>query len=69
MGRALRALGQDSEAEGFFEKAIQSDPSFSSAYYQLAMLMRARGDDGRFAALIGQFKASVEKGKRHSVQD
>ena len=64
MGRALRALGQDTEAEGFFEKAIQSDPSFSSAYYQLAMLMRARGDDSRFTALIGQFKASLEKGKK-----
>ena len=64
MGRALRALGRDTEAEGCFEKAIQLDPSFSSAYYQLAMLMRDRRDQGRFTDLIARFRASVEKGKK-----
>ncbi len=63
MGRALRALGRAAEAEKYFENAIRLDPSFSSAYYQLATLMRDRGDRQRFASLMAQFKALVEKSK------
>jgi tetratricopeptide (TPR) repeat protein len=65
MGRALRALGRGAEAEKYFEKAIQLDPAFSSAYYQLATLMRDRGDRQRFASLMAQFKALAEKEKKH----
>jgi tetratricopeptide (TPR) repeat protein len=61
MGRALRALRRDAEAEKYFEKTIQLDPSFSSAYYQLATLMRDRGDRDRATVLMAQFKALVDK--------
>jgi tetratricopeptide (TPR) repeat protein len=64
MGRALRALRRDAEAEKYFEKTIQLEPSFSSAYYQLATLMRDRGDRDRARVLMAQFKALVDKEKK-----
>jgi Tfp pilus assembly protein PilF len=64
MGRALRALRRNDEAEKYFEKAIQLDPSYSSAYYQLATLIRNRGDRDRATVLFAQFKALAEKEKK-----
>jgi tetratricopeptide (TPR) repeat protein len=61
MGRALSGLRRNPEAEKYFEKTIQLEPSFSSAYYQLATLIRNRGDRDRATALMAQFKALVDK--------
>jgi tetratricopeptide (TPR) repeat protein len=61
MGRALCALKRNAGAEKYFEKTIQLEPSFSSAYYQLATLIRNRGDRERATVLMAQFKALVDK--------
>lgn len=68
MGRALRALERKIEAEKYLEKAIELDPSFSSAYYQLAILVRDRGDRDRFKSLISEFTALVEKEKKSAPE-
>jgi tetratricopeptide (TPR) repeat protein len=64
MGRALRALGRQQEAAKYFEKAIELDPSFPSAYYHLATLMRDRGDQERFRVLISRFRALTRESER-----
>jgi len=57
MGRVLRALHRNDEAEKYFEKTIEADPSFKYAYYQLGTLAQKRGDSSRAAFFLGRFKA------------
>jgi tetratricopeptide (TPR) repeat protein len=61
MGRALRALKRNSEAEGFFERTIEADPQYSYAYFQLAALARAKGDQARASALMQKYKSLMDK--------
>jgi tetratricopeptide (TPR) repeat protein len=56
MGRVMRELHRNAEAEKFFEKTIESDPSFKYAYYQLGTLAQKRGDSARAAFLLNRFK-------------
>ncbi len=56
MGRVMRALHRNQEAEKYFEKTVESDPSFKYAYYQLGTLAQKRGDSARAAVLLNRFK-------------
>jgi len=64
MGRALRALHRDAEAEKYFEKTIEVDPSFPYPYYELATLLQKRGENARAAVLMDRFKVLNEKTKQ-----
>jgi len=67
MGRVLRALRRDDEAEKYFEETIEVDPSFPYAYYELGKLLQKRGDNARAAVLLDRFKvltANTEKTKK-----
>jgi Tfp pilus assembly protein PilF len=56
MGRVMRALHRNAEAEKYFEKTIEYDPSFKYAYYQLGTLLQKRGDTARASFLLERFK-------------
>jgi len=60
MGRVMRALHRNAEAEKYFEKTIDADPSFANAYYQLGSLVQKRGDSARAAVLLDRFKVLTE---------
>jgi tetratricopeptide (TPR) repeat protein len=55
MGRVMRALHRNAEAEKYFEKTIAADPSFKYAFYQLATLLQKRGDTARAAVYLNRF--------------
>jgi len=61
MGRVLQALHREAEAEKYFEKTIEVDPSFPYAYYDLGKLLQKRGDNARAAVLLDRFKVLTEK--------
>jgi tetratricopeptide (TPR) repeat protein len=63
MGRVMRALNKNREAEIYFQKTIEADPLFRYAYYQLGTLVGRRGDYSRAAALLEQFKVLNENSK------
>jgi tetratricopeptide (TPR) repeat protein len=56
MGRVMRALHRNAEAEKYFEKTIEYDPSFKYAYYQLGTLAQRRGDHARASFLLDHFR-------------
>jgi Tfp pilus assembly protein PilF len=64
MGRVLRALHRDVDAEKYFEKTIEIDSSFPYPYYELATLLQKRGENARAAALMDRFKVLNEETKR-----
>jgi tetratricopeptide (TPR) repeat protein len=64
MGRVLRALQRDADAEKYFEKTIEVDPSFPYPYYELAKLLQKRGENARAAVLLERFKDLTEKTKQ-----
>ncbi len=67
MGRVLRALHRDAEAEKYFETTIEVDPSFPSAYYELGKLLQKRGDKARAALLLDRFKTLSETTQQPTV--
>ena len=62
-GRAMRSLKRYPEAQKYFEKTISIDPSYSYAYYQLATLVRERGDSERASLLMDKYKALIDQEK------
>jgi tetratricopeptide (TPR) repeat protein len=64
MGRVLRALHRNAEAEKYFEKTIEVDPSYPFPYYELATLLQKRGENARAAVLLERFKVLNEKNKQ-----
>lgn len=64
MGRALRALHRNAEAEKFFQNTVDADPANANAYYQLAIIARNRGDRERSEAFMQKFKSLSEKEKK-----
>lgn len=66
MGRVLRALHRDGEAEKYFEKTIELDPSFPHPYYELATLLQKRGENARAAVLMDRFKVLDTKNKQNT---
>lgn len=60
-GRATRFLKRNNEAEAYFQKTIEADSTYVYAYYQLATLVRERGDQKRAAALMAQYKTLVDQ--------
>jgi tetratricopeptide (TPR) repeat protein len=66
MGRVLRALHRNDEAEKYFEKTIESDPSFKYAYYQLGTLLQKRGETARAAVYLNRFNALNGENKKVS---
>jgi len=64
MGRVMRALHRNAEAEKYFEKTIDADPAFANAYYQLGTLVQKRGDSARATVLLDRFKVLTEKTKK-----
>jgi tetratricopeptide (TPR) repeat protein len=55
-GRATRSLKRYDEAAQYFQKAIDVDPSYTYAYYQLATLVQQKGDEKRAAMLMDKYK-------------
>ncbi len=62
-GRAMRALKRYREAEKYFEKTISIDPSYSYAYFQLATLLRERGEGERASLLMDKYKTLLDQDK------
>jgi tetratricopeptide (TPR) repeat protein len=62
-GRAMRSLKRYQEAQKYFEKTISIDPSYSYAYFQLATLVRERGDGERASLLMDKYKALIDQEK------
>jgi tetratricopeptide (TPR) repeat protein len=60
-GRAMRLLKRYDEAQKYFEKTIALDPSYSYAYYQLANLVRERGDNQRASLLMSKYKELIDR--------
>jgi len=54
-------LKHNTEAEGYFEQTIAADPQYSYAYFQLAALVRARGDQVQASALMQKYKSLMKK--------
>jgi tetratricopeptide (TPR) repeat protein len=67
MGRVMRALHRDAEAEKYLEKTIEVDPSFPNAYYELGTLLQKRGEKARAAALLNRFKVLSETTQQPTV--
>lgn len=61
MGRAMRGLKHNAEAEEYFEKTIAADPQYSYAYFQLAALAKIRGDQVRASELMQTYKALMKR--------
>ena len=57
----MRFLKRIEEAETYFQKTIEADPTYAYAYYQLATLLRERGDRQRAAALMAQYKTLIDR--------
>ncbi len=60
-GRAMRLLKRYKEAQKYFEKTIEVDPSYSYAYYQLATLVREAGDGERASTLMNRYKVLIDQ--------
>ena len=60
-GRAMRLLKRFEEAQTYFEKTITLDPGYSYAYYQLANLVRERGDNQRASVLMSKYKELIDR--------
>jgi tetratricopeptide (TPR) repeat protein len=67
MGRVMRALHRDAEAEKYFQTTIDADPSFPSAYFQLGRLLQKRGEKARAAVLLNRFKILMETTEQPTV--
>jgi tetratricopeptide (TPR) repeat protein len=67
MGRVMRALHRNAEAEKYFEKTIDVDASFANAYYQLGTLLQKRGENARAAVLLNRFKILMETTEQPTV--
>jgi tetratricopeptide (TPR) repeat protein len=63
MGRVMRALNRNAEAETYFQNTVDADPSFQYAYYQLGTLAQKRGDTTRASLLMDRFKVLSDKSK------
>jgi tetratricopeptide (TPR) repeat protein len=59
-GRAMRLLKRYDEAKKYFEETIIVDPSYSYAYYQLANLIRDRGEPERASILMAKYKMLID---------
>ncbi len=55
LGQVLKSTGRGKEAETCFEETLLDDPTFVSAYYVLAMLMR-KENPARSSQLLKQFE-------------
>jgi tetratricopeptide (TPR) repeat protein len=55
LGQVLKSMGRGKDAEPFFEQALDDDPTFASAYYALAMLIR-KEEPARSSQLLKQFE-------------
>jgi tetratricopeptide (TPR) repeat protein len=58
--RAMRLLNRRIEAEKYFQRTIEADPTYTYAYYQLATLARERGDEERAAAMMQKYKLLID---------
>ena len=61
LGRTMRALNRDDEAERYFAKALELDPNYASACLALAPLVRRHGDLRRAAELLARFQILRQK--------
>lgn len=63
LGRALRFVGRNSEAEVYLGKTVELDPSYTEAYYILSILARKRGAVALANDYLGKFEElrSIEK--------
>ena len=69
LGRTMHLLEQDAEAEHYLTAAIKLDPTYTSAYWILSNLTRARGDRTLAAAYLDEFQKHKEKDKRIGVSE
>lgn len=63
-GRCAIKAGDYGRAEGYFGKALQSNPRFPDALFQMAVLYERRGNDKLAYAYVKQF----EKNGQHSAE-
>ena len=68
MGRALRKLGQTTEARTFLERAIQLDAGDPGAYFELGMLLTRLGDPAAAKPLLDRFQELKKSAPRSAPQ-
>lgn len=69
LGRTMRRLGRDAEAESYLATAIKLDPSYTNAYWILSTLTRKRGARALAATYLDEFQRLKEKDKKDGVSE